>query len=142
MARKIYILTLLGIFFISTTGLPLTVSICNMGDLHTKDHCEIDMQKMTDHSCCSKDEEEIPVKISQMDMGSCCQLKLVDNNVKDKFLSLSNESFSKTQISKLISSDVISYDTPVFSSHRYYSNNSSPPVADNHLYLNNSILLI
>lgn len=142
MARKIYILTLLGVFFISTTGLPLTVSICNMGDLHTKDHCEIDMQKMTDHSCCSKDEEEIPVKISQMDMRSCCQLKLVDNNVKDKFLSLSNESFSKTQISKLISSDVISYDTPVFSSHRYYSNNSSPPVADNHLYLNNSILLI
>lgn len=142
MIRKFYILTLLGVFFISTTGLPLTISICNMGDLHTEDHCEMDMQRMVDHSCCSKDKDESPVKISQMDMGSCCQLKVVDNNVTDKFLSLSGETFAKTQITKLISSNIISYDTPVISSHNYYSNNSSPPSADNHIYLNNSILLI
>jgi hypothetical protein len=142
MVRKIYILTLLGVFFISTTGLPLTVSICNMGDVHTKDHCEMDMQKMANHSCCSKDKEESPVKISQMDMGSCCQLKVVDNNVTDKYLSLANESFSKTQISKLIVSNIISYVTEVFPSQNFYSSNSSPPLTDNHLYLTNSILLI
>ena len=142
MIRKFYILTLLGVFFISTTGLPLTVSICNMGDLHTKDHCELNMQKVMDHSCCGKVKENDPVKISRIDMDSCCQLKVVDNNVKDKFISLSNESVSKTQIGKLISSDIINYETPLFSLHKYYSNNSSPPLADNHLYLNNSILLI
>lgn len=142
MSKKIYILTLIGVFFISTTGLPLTVSICNMGDVHTKDHCEPDMQKMNDHSCCSMEKEDEPVKITTMDMGSCCQLKVVDNNVTDKYLSLSNESFSKTQISKLIVSNTISYTAEVFSSKNFHSSNSSPPLTDNHLYLNNSILLI
>jgi hypothetical protein len=141
MIRKIYILTLLGIFFISTTGLPLSLHICSMNGLSSAETCKMHKIAEEDHSCCNK-EDESPLKITLNEYDGCCQLKMIERNLTDQLLTAANDIISKTSIKIILTGITASYQSPVLSAHLYYNSNSSPPLSDNLIYLDNSVLLI
>jgi hypothetical protein len=141
MKRKVYILTLLGVFFISTTGLPLTLSFCSMNDSHPSGHCKMHMETMK-NGCCSKDVAHNEVKLTEKDFDSCCQFKIVDHNITDKFLISGNDTGTKTPVKALVTFNSFNYGSQIILSQNTYTDGSPPPLPDNHLYLSNSILLI
>lgn len=141
MIRKIYILTLLSIFFISTTGLPLALHICSMNGLSSAETCKMHKNAEEDHSCCNK-EDESPLKITLNEYDGCCQVKMIDGNLTDQILTAGNDVISKTSIKLILTGITDSYQSPDFPAQLTYNSNSSPPLSDNHIYLNNSVFLI
>jgi hypothetical protein len=144
MKRKISIITLILLFFASTTGLPLTLHICKM----------MEMEKMAECSMCESSEAEIQIPCCSDEMENeinvitdfndpCCELSLIDNKLSDKFF------FSKPNLKEefsLVSILVVdNYDNQnnfsISSSNRFISE-SPPGLLTNHLYLNLSVLLI
>ncbi len=142
MKRKVYILSLLGIFFISTTGLPLTVSMCSLRDSHTADHCALNPVKMDDHSCCSKDHAKAKVNIKEMDPGSCCQFKIVDNNISDRYLTTSNDPGPTSPVKTVVVLNFTGSESQIVSPFSIFTSSSPPSLSDNHIYLSNSVFLI
>ncbi len=141
MKRKFYILTLLGVFFISTTGLPLTVSFCSMSASHSPKHCKMYKEMMKDHSCCSKVNNNNSVKLT-LSGFACCQYKIVDHNITDQFLTSNNDHGSKTFVKILAAFSPVNYESHIISSQNIYTGGSPPPLLNNNIYLSNSILLI
>jgi hypothetical protein len=141
MKKQIYIYSLLGVFFISTTGLPLSLHICSMNGLASDEECSMHKPIEEDHSCCSK-EDESPLKITRNQYDDCCQFTMIDRNLTDQILTAGNDVISKTSIKTVLSGITILYDAPLFAASSNFNSNSSPPLEDNHLYLNHSILLI
>ncbi len=142
MKRRVYILSLLSVFFISTTGLPLTVSMCSMDDMHTTEHCGTAPQKMVDHSCCSKDNVEPAVNIKMIDHGSCCQFKVVDNNISDKYLTSTNDAGFKSPVKIILVLNFSGMESQTVPPFNILTSSSPPPLSDNHIYLSNSVFLI
>lgn len=139
MKRKVYILTLLGIFFISTTGLPMTVSICSMKDMQASGQCEMAMNEMDGK--CHDDKSTGDVNVTK-DIPACCQIKIVDNNITDNFISSSNDIGTKTPAKIIFISDINIFTPEINLSNNDYTSGSPPLISDNHIYLTNSILLI
>ena len=145
MFKKISILTLLLLFFVSTTGLPLTIHFCNMAANMEKmdmSSCSCHVKNTNRmHKACSlfkSETKEISVK-SQ----NCCDTEVsFIKHVKDSFLS------NKTEIQKEVSIQKIHILTLPSISQRqtvsYFSfTDSSPPLlTSNHLYIYNSVFLI
>ena len=94
-----------------------------------------------DHSCCNK-EDESPLRITLDEYDGCCQIKMIDSNLTDQLLTVGNDVISKTSIKIILTGVTDSYQSPVLSAQFNYNSNSSPPLSDNHIYLNNSVLLI
>lgn len=141
MKRQIYIYGLLGVFFVSTTGLPLALHICSMNGLSSAKECSMHKPAMENHDCCNK-EDETPLKITQDQYDSCCQFTMIDRNLTDQILTSGNDVIAKTSVKAVLSGISIVYDAPVLAARFNFSSSTSPPLSDNHLYLNYSILLI
>lgn len=142
MKKKLLTLTLLSSFLLSATGMPLTVSFCGMNNHHSAGHCVSDIEKLNDHTCCTNDKNTDPLKIGEADSGSCCKLKIADNDISGKFISLPADPGSKNLVNKLIIIRIQEFESGSFSPFTYVSINISPPVPHNHIYLDNSILII
>ena len=95
---------------------------------------------MTKKACCDKEKET--VKLTQNDFDSCCQLKIVDHNLTDKFIMTGSDIGSKTPIKILSGLITIEAGANDITTHNEYTDSSPPPLLNNHIYLNNSILLI
>lgn len=139
MKRKVYILTLLGIFFISTTGLPLTVNICGMKNMQSPKECKMHMDNM--QGKCHEDKSAGEVNMTK-DMPACCQIKIVNNNITDNFISSLNDAGTKTSVKIILVSGILNFTPEINLSYNIYTSGSPPLISDNHIYLTNSILLI
>lgn len=140
MKRKVYIFTLLGIFLISTTGLPVTIRFCSMKDMKSAMECKMHM-KMT-NKCEGSNDDDNSVKIKAIDFDSCCQIRIIDKNITDKYLTSEKDSGTKISVKAPLISELINYQSQLILSTNLYTNNSPPPLSENHLYLTISILLI
>lgn len=143
MIKKISILTVLLLFFVSTTGLPLSIHFCKMIKKEVNSTCKMQMteKKMEDmHStgCENKNEDESVSAKKQ----NCCKVETIIAGVQDSFISgkteaennLTNQLFPIAEIPVVLISEEIS---------TYSFIDTSPPLQhNNHLYLTNSILLI
>jgi hypothetical protein len=138
MKKKISISTLAFLFFASTTGLPLVLHYCEMMQSFSLEVCEMHNNETIVTSCCEA-ENTSQVYFSK-GYDTCCTTKLVDSSVKDDFV-LNKTEFTKIQLLLVLNSDLI-YNFSNQSSNNFYNDTSPPLLADNHLYLNNSILLI
>lgn len=140
MRRQIYILTLLGIFFLSTTGLPLTINICNMNKTRSVKQCEMLMDMMKIGKC--HEENSISKVNISSSLPACCQIKIVDNRVTDNFIFTHTDIGTKFSVKVIIISGFLNQIPEINFEHNFYSSGSPPLLSDNHLYLTNSILLI
>ncbi len=138
MKRRLLILTLTIIFSLSTTALPLVLHYCTMMEATSFAACEMH-SKNNESSCCMEDEDFELYYTKQID--ECCMDYIVDESVKDDFVSSKVELSGETQFSVVIlSNDALTK----FLEHELFINISpSPPLLySSHIYLFNSVLLI
>jgi hypothetical protein len=145
MKKKIFILALASLFFASSTAFPVVVHYCSMSkDMMAKmpaqDNCKMNMESCQFNLGSSK--EPAVNNTGSYRQPDCCSYKIVDNHLKDNFVQVkdgNNFSFSKIVIDS-ISLESLSYNYyPTFS----HADNSAPPITQqNHIYLDNSVLLI
>ncbi len=142
MKRKIFILTLLSIFFVATTGLPLVIHICSMNGMSSASTCKMHNMMKEHHSCCENKEDENPVKISLNDFNACCQFKVFNKNITDQFLSAGDNLSQITNVKIITAGFFADYHSPDFTVQFNYTSSSPPPLLYNHIYLDNSVFLI
>ena len=143
MIKKISILTMLLLFFVSTTGLPLTIHFCNMTEKEMKNECPVQksgMQTENMHSTCSS--EKPSDDNTCMEMQECCKTETIIAGVKDSFISDKTE-IQKNLVTELNPvSEITGILIPQTSSKYSYTGSSPPMPGSNHIYLYNSIFLI
>jgi len=138
MKKKISIISLVLIFFVSTTGLPLTINLCTMMDTPAADMCEMHSK---DNSC-EYDAHQNSIKI-QIEKAECCKTQLVDKSICDKYLQLNAQKLNpNSSLTAIINLDFSSLNYSLTNSIKYFSDSSPPTIINNHIYLDNSILLI
>lgn len=82
-----------------------------------------------------------PIKVSIND-SDCCQYKVIDNKITDRFLVIAKDKDVKSGIKVILTSGNVVYQSPSYLTYNLYTSSSPPPISDNHIYLINSILLI
>lgn len=138
-----FIILLTLIFFLSTTGLPISLHYCQMQGSASLSDCEMCAPEETEEasSCCEK-EDDYPVQIAAKNLDECCVTQIIESSVKDNFLLNKSE----------VKSELKNFSIPLNSNNVFYSNkfdkaqlsysDSSPPLLKSELYILNSILLI
>lgn len=135
-SKKIFNIVLLLIFFISTTGLPITVYLCNS---NMETNCEtMNRDEMT--SCKTQTSAS---NYSYKSNSKCCQVKVIDQSIKDNFISANSELKINLHASHFqLHLNSINIYNPSNGIISQLTDPSPPGLNSNHLYLNNSILLI
>lgn len=145
--KRIFILSFILLFLVSTTGLPVTYHLCQMieqfaaGGLDEYEVCKAEMKKI-EPSCCAQETIEYSVKISS-NTPVCCQSEFAFNKVKDEFIFNNSDLNFFSSIQNLFQVVTLIPATVNFSSEESFYCDSSPPfLIDTNLHINNSIFLI
>jgi len=143
MIKKISILTLLIFFFVSTTGLPVTIHFCNMTEKEMSSTCSMHMpekQVADTHSTCN--EENPAEKNISIEMQDCCKTETIIASVEDSFLTSKTESQNKllNELSPVSEFTIILI--PQHISTYSFIDTSPHLLQSNKLYLTNLIFLI
>ena len=135
MKKKISVISLILLFFISTIGLPLSINICSMmGTVHAS------LCKMN-----SECENEIynPSFNSESIKSDCCKTEIIDKSIHDQYLQNNIKKLNLNQYKILaLNSDIPVDNSLLISPVKYFNDTSPPPLLNNHIYLSNSVLLI
>jgi hypothetical protein len=144
MFRKTQIVSLILLFFVSTTGMPAFYHYCEMLGKKSLNECDMCMAEMekTIPSCCSHEMMEHVVTIS-FDTPVCCQDAFVYNKVEDQYLSnkpdLNFYSLSENLIQTAL---LIPTSVYFYSENSFYCDSSPPFLINPDLNITNSTLLI
>lgn len=143
MIKKVSILTLLLLFFISTTGLPLSIHFCQMENNNESQTCPTHNEMMKKiHQSCNQDQDKSSYFTSER--GSCCKSGIADKPVTDNFLQADSQKHNP-KLSFVVPAIFLN----LFADYNlraglfnHFSDSSPPSLINNHIYLDNSILLI
>jgi hypothetical protein len=138
MKKKISVISLILIFFVSTTGLPLTINICSLMDTPEADMCEMH----SEHKTCEYEAHKVSIK-TEITKEDCCKTELIDKSICDKYLQINNQNNNLNHNTVAVISDDFSLNNgSLINPVKYFNDTSPPSLLNNHIYLNNSILLI
>lgn len=138
MKKKISVISLILVFFVSTTGLPLTVNICNLMDTPEANMCEMHSEKKT----CEYETHKLLVS-SEINKDDCCKTEIIDKSICDKYLQINVQKLNLNQNTiAVIHFELPTNNNLVVSPIKYFNGTSPPILLNNHIYLNNSVLLI
>jgi hypothetical protein len=143
MVKKGFILTLLFLFFVSTTGLPFSVEFCNILNKAIKTECSLLTSGKAENelNCPFEMEKAAPKSITFKD-ENCCSKEFITIGVKDSYISNKTESQNQLVNIVLPVSNNIFSETEQENSTYTYIDTSPPLLQSNTLYINNSVLLI
>lgn len=138
--NKKILFTVLFLFTLSNTGLPVIFHVCNMMNEVTLESCGMCEAKLDEmrHS----HEEHSSLKIGR-DASDCCSYKTVEKSIKDNFISAVSGNMVVNAVDNI--APIVESDIDLSCSHENLfeiSDGSPPGQSDNHIYLTNSILLI
>ena len=140
MKKRILISTLTILFLVSTTGLPVTISMCKMA-VGDADQCTMH-QKPVKSMCCMEETLENTLRISGT-APNCCQVSFVYNKVESEFVN------NKTELNFYSSSHIILSlvvlipgQLELISAESFYTDSSPPFLIDPEIHITNSALLI
>ena len=137
MIRKVLISSIILVFFVSTTGLPVTIHFCSMSKSEMT-HCKMHSKCM--HCDGSEHSSKAEVKLKKED---CCKTEYKYEAIADKFLQInSQKDFQNQNLITAILLDITITINPQEVSHNIFTGPSPPQLYNNHIYLNNSIFLI
>ena len=138
MKKKISVISLILLFFVSTTGLPFAVNFCTMMDAPDADMCEMH----SEHKTCEYEAHKLSVN-SEISKDNCCKTELIDKSICDKYIQVNNQNNIIIQHTvAVIDLNFILDNNLVVNPVKYLNDASPPSLLNNHIYLNNSILLI
>jgi len=146
MKKKIYILSLIFLFTLSTTGMPLMMHYCGSMDslslwssIQFGEYCEMHSPKVEELSCCESTQDKSADNFEYPE--GCCEDYIIDNSVKDTFLSSKIELNIYKEIISIISfSDNL---IEIASDKNIFNTDHSPPlITNNKIYLSISVFLI
>lgn len=139
--KLIFIVTIL--FFLSTTGLPISLHYCQMQDSTSLASCEMCLteEKESESSCC-EEEFDSSVQIKAENSDQCCVTKVIESSVKDGSLVLVKDVKNEVKNLNLFFINIISTPSLENRSLNFQFSDSSPPRANNNIYLFNSVFLI
>ena len=140
MKKRILISTLTILFLVSTTGLPVTISMCKMA-VGDADQCTMH-QKPVKSMCCMEETSVNTLRISRA-TPNCCQVSFVYNKVESEFVN------NKTELNFYSSSHIILSlvvlipgQLELISAESFYTDSSPPFLIDPEIHITNSALLI
>jgi hypothetical protein len=140
MILKSQILGLIILFFISTTGLPITINLCKMA-ASEKDECMMHHKPVCSH-CCA---DEIPDHLHSISFNkyNCCETEFMYKKVEDQYV------VNKTGVDLFSSHENILHSVEIIpslaefsTSDSFYSDSSPPFLINPDLNITNSTLLI
>ena len=138
MKKKISVISLILLFFISTTGLPLAVNFCTMMNTPEADMCEMH----TEHKTCEYESHKSSIN-SEINKDNCCKTEIIDKSICDKYIQVNNQNNNLIQHTVAVIDNVfLVADNLVVNPVKYINDASPPTLLNNHIYLDNSILLI
>lgn len=144
MFRKSKIVSLILLFFISTTGLPIWSHYCEMMEKKSSDECDMCKAEIgkAESSCCAEEKSQNSVLIKSQ-IPDCCQNEFLYHKVEDEFLT------NKIDAKLFVTSEhsIITTISPedfaqIMFSQKYLISSSPPKFLTSDIYLNNSVLLI
>lgn len=142
MKQKLIILFIFT-FFLSTTGLPISLHYCQMQGSTSLSDCEMCTPEETEEesSCCEK-EDDYPVQFAAKNMDECCVTQIIESSVKDGFLIMVND--VKIDVKNFSAALISNDDESLLNIEKNHFNfsDSSPPLTSNNIYLLNSVFLI
>ena len=138
MKKKISVISLVLLFFVSTTGLPFAVNFCTMMDTPDADMCEMH----TEHKTCEYESHKSSIN-SEINKDNCCKTEIIDKSICDKYIQVNNQNNNLIQHTVAVIDNVfLVADNLVVNPVKYINDASPPTLLNNHIYLDNSILLI
>lgn len=140
--KKKLILLVAVLFFLSTTGLPISLHYCQMQDSSSLSSCEMCSPKenLSESSCC-EEESDFSVQIKSDNSDQCCATQIIDKSISDNFIPLKLEIRQDPSSTVIYLTDLISKQ--LILNHQFINSAASPPFTQhNDLYLQNSVLLI
>lgn len=142
MKRKL-IIVFISSFFLSTTGLPVTLHYCQMLNSVSFSDCMMcSAEEDTEESSCCRNEDDYSVQIKEKNSDECCEIKIIDSSVKDNFLLNQIEIKNEIKFLNLFSVLNCEVHKNSFNKFNFSFCDSSPPPIESELYILNSILLI
>lgn len=141
MLKKIIVISFNLIFLVATTGLPLSVHLCKIMKNGSMQSCSMKHNENMHHcrSICEDENDFIQQKIAKAD---CCEIIPFETVVTDKFVSFKTELNHDLNLIAFVNFTEIE-KTDSQNAVANFLNDPSPPSQDNnHIYLDNSILLI
>lgn len=138
MKKKIFILYLVTVFFVSTTSLPITVHFCKM--TKTSAACKCSTMGNCKMSCKNQSVKEAHLPHIK---NNCCSTKTIDTTLKDEYLSQQNSNNHNFQpLVFVLTNNPFESISKLNSNKKYFQDFSPPLLTNNTLYLNNSVFLI
>ncbi len=137
MIRKILISTIVLVFFVSTTGLPLTIHFCSMSKTEMA-HCKM-------HSKCMhcENENQSNSSVIKIENKDCCKIEFKYEAIGDKFLQInSQKDIQLKNLIAIITVNLVECSNQNISFINNFSGSSPPQITGNHIYLDNSVFLI
>ena len=140
MKKKILISTLILLFLVSTTGLPVTINLCKMA-AEDADQCTMH-QKPVRSMCCMEETSDNTLRISSA-VPNCCQVSFVYNKVESEFVNSKTENnFYSAFQSFIVQISINSDQLEITSNESFYTDSSPPFLIDPEIHITNSTLLI
>lgn len=145
MTKKIITYAILILFVASTASLPLSIKMCKM-----KDNVMGQLCMMMDHilnpnsNICTGQENKSTVGFKIISNSDCCTTKIIDNSIKDNFITHETNNTIRPPVYKYIHHNFNQNPSSDFYKLASAFVSSSPPglIPHNELYLTNSVLLI
>ena len=137
MKKKILILSLVTVFFVSTTSLPVTEHLCKM--TQTVKTCNCSMMKHCMMGCKSHSDKNVNLLSLK---NNCCSTKTIDTKVKDEYLSQQKTNNNVQTLAVVLISNPFEGIEKLNLNKKYFQDFSPPLLTSNNLYLSNSVLLI
>jgi hypothetical protein len=146
MTKRFFIISFIVLFTITTSGMPLIAHYCNSMDsfrlwnsIQFGENCIMHQSNIEEISCCeSENESDLIISNSP---ENCCLDQVIDNSVKDDFISSAD--YVKTPIQFISFQPLNDYSfESVISESLLILNNSPPKFLTNKIYLSISIFLI
>ncbi len=142
MNKKLVILFIFT-FFLSTTGVPISLHYCQMqGSLSLSDCGMCSSAEVEEEPSCCETEDSYPIQLKSDIQNNCCELKVIDSSVKENFLLIKQEiRTDKTDLFFTIFNNETFQKLNVVSAYSSFCD-SSPPLIRTDIYLQNSVFLI
>jgi len=143
MIKKIFILTLLLILLVTTTGMPFSVRFCKILNTNANSLCKMQNdENKSENKCSGCCKDKTGSKNETIKNHDFCKLATANINITDSFILIKTDVQNNLEYSVSIHYDVSNIFSLLKISHSISSNISPPQLQNNHLYLSNSVLLI